>query len=148
MAVVLDPLWRRLCALGAASCLALGCSTSGYDVELRASQRDYPLASPRKSGAYRIRTHTSDTTAKSKLVFDTPFVPGEYAFELSDEGPADQTVVLSVPLSQGKYRFAVSAAGRARYDIAFHDSGPKKEYRYTLQAPLANRVFALDMPQD
>jgi len=55
--------------------------------------------------------------------------------------------VLNVPLTPGKYKFTVKAAGGARYDLVFHDEGPNNEYRLTLNAPVRERIFQLDMPE-
>ena len=55
--------------------------------------------------------------------------------------------MLNVPLTPGKYKFTVKAAGGARYDLVFHDEGPNNEYRLTLNAPVRERIFQLDMPE-
>ena len=111
------------------------------------AQRDYYLAAPAQPGAYRVRTKVLAAQAKNKLAFDAPLSPGNYELSLAGGSPCtEQTIVLSVPLSAGTYEFAISAEGCARYDFAFHDARPSKEYRYTLQAPVARRVFRLEMP--
>lgn len=134
--------------LAAAHPLPLEASADGYRVALTRAQRDYWLRAP-QPGQYAIVTRTGEPVEKSKLVFDAPLAPGKYRFALSDSSACgEQTIVLSVPLSAGHYEFEVSAGGCARYDLAFHDARPTKEYRYTLHAPRAARIFRLEIPQN
>ncbi len=148
MAVQSERLWLRGCMLMSLCCNVAGCGARAtHPVDLVSAERDYYLPSPEQGAAYRIQTHAKGANPKNKLVFETPIAPGDYTLELSDDAAADQTLVLSVPLSSGQFRFKVSAAGHARYDFAFHDAGPKKEYRFTVRAPVERRVFALNMPR-
>lgn len=125
---------------------AIEASSAIYLVELSRTQRDYWLRAPHP-GAYVIHSHSGAPIDKSKLVFDVPLAPGHYRLALSDAGGCgEQTIVLSVPLSAGHYDFEISADGCARYDLAFHDARPTKEYRYTLRTPRAARSLHLEIP--
>jgi hypothetical protein len=135
-----------------ACCLAslAGChgNATSYRVVLHAEQRDYRLPSPPAPGSCRIDVSGFARAApKNKLVFDRPLAPGAYALALSaTAAPSDMTVVLSVPLEGGSYEFSVTTSGAARFDLAFHDSGPQREYRYTLTQPEVGKVLRLEMP--
>jgi hypothetical protein len=114
-----------------------------YRVNLRPGRRDYQLISPPGPGAYSVWLAGAITAGKSKLIFATPLAPGRYALDIRSTlvGDDDQTFVFSVPLA-GESTVVVSAGGKARYDFSFRVAG-KKEYRFTVIAPVTERAFRL-----
>jgi hypothetical protein len=117
--------------------------TPTYRVTLRSGHRDYQLDSPPGPGRYAVLLAGAITSGKSKLVFTTPLAPGRYTLDIKSKlvGDDDQTFVFSVPL-QGASTVVVSATGKARYDFSFQVGG-KKEYRFTVHAPIEGRTFQL-----
>jgi hypothetical protein len=120
----------------------------GYRVKLTPQVRDYWLSSPKQPGTYIIEADATRAAPKNKLVFDKPLAPGAYVLDIRMQTKdSSSTLVLSVPVVSGKYIFTISTVGQARYDLAFHNDGPTKEYRFTLNGPVQGQTFNLDMPK-
>lgn len=119
-------------------------------VEIRMQQKrlDYFFPAPtRRSVVFKI--HARDAPEKSRIMFTSPLPAGRHRYEVQVlDGKRDRILVIATPVSAGKSTFEVNIAGEGRFDFGFWTTGPDaREYRFSVEGPLKNKTFDLDMPE-
>jgi hypothetical protein len=132
----------------AAAIFALLSAPSVYERELKITTADTMLPAPAQR-SWLLRLDLRRAPAKPRLMFTSPLARGRYRVRIIAQAGEGRTVVVAVPLAVGRSSFEVSIEGAGRFDLGFWADGPRaahREYRFTLHAPVEQRLFDLQMP--
>jgi len=138
-------------ALGAGIILLpflVGAAGARYEVRLEQERLDYMLPPPEQRNLALV-LRAKDAPEKARIMFTAPVAAGGHRLDIEVvNGRRDRTVVIATPVAVGRSTFRVSIAGQGRFDLGFWSGGPvPREYRFTLLAPVREKVIVLDMPR-
>jgi len=130
---------RHVCAAGEGQ----PPKTEVHRIVLRAAVQDHFLPAPGQPHVV-FRLDARAGAPKSRIMFTAPLPAGRHRMRLEVQGGQDRTFVIATPVQRGRSSFEIAVAGTGRYDFGFwagEAGAPVKEYRFTLQGPVAHQVY-------